>query len=114
LHHPDPSRMRRAVMRKTAGEVASFEEVVGEGLDHIVERILAMRPGLEEMRNVAAAVLARRADKCRGHLHLMEGLVPDVVQSVRLGHPRPDGGIDEVEEEKSCDARSRVAREWLH
>src|SRR5262249_54966661 len=103
--------MRGAVMRKSAGEIATLEEVVGEGLDHVVERILAMRPGFEEMRDVSAAALARCADKGGGHLHLMEGLVPDVVQPVRLRHPRPDAGIDEVEEEQSGDALWRVARE---
>src|SRR5262245_65312519 len=103
--------MRRAVMRKAAGEIASFKEVVGEGLDHIVERILAMRPGFEEMADVDAAALARSADEGRGHLRLVEGLVPDVVQPIRLRHPRPDAGIDEVEEEQARDAIRRVARQ---
>ena len=38
--------MRGAVMRKAAGEVAVLQEIVGESFEHIVERMLAMRPVL--------------------------------------------------------------------
>src|SRR5258708_36734861 len=49
LHHPDPPFMGSAVMRKSAGEVAGFQEVVGEGFEDIVERIPAVRPELQEV-----------------------------------------------------------------
>ena len=34
--------MGGAIMGKAAGEIAGLQEIVGEGLDHIVERLLAL------------------------------------------------------------------------
>ena len=59
------------------------------------------------MPDIEPAAFAGRADQRRRHLHLVEGLIPDVVEPVRLRHPRPDAGIDEVEEEQSGDALRR-------
>ena len=50
--------MGRPVVGKAAGEVASLEEVVGEGVEHIVERSLAMGPVLQEIPNIGAAAFA--------------------------------------------------------
>src|SRR5882757_10422041 len=96
--------MGRAVMRKAAGEITLLHEIVGEGLEHVVERVLAMRPVAQEMADIGPAAVARRADQRRRHLYLVEGLVPDVVQPVGRGHPRTDAGIDEIEEQKTGDA----------
>ena len=63
----------------------------------------------QEMPDIAPAAFAARADEGRRHLHLVERLVPDVVEPLRLRHPRPDAGIDEVEEEQSGDALRRAA-----
>ena len=75
--------MRRAVMRKAAGEVSLFQEIVGEGVERIVEGMLAMRPGLQEMPDVAPAAFGARADQRGRHLHLVKGLIPDVVEPFR-------------------------------
>src|SRR5580692_9922524 len=72
LHHPDPPRMSGAVMRKAAGEVAGLEEVVGESFEHVVEGILAMRPGFRKVPDISPAAFARRADQAWRHLHLIE------------------------------------------
>src|SRR4030095_12192826 len=37
LHHADPGSMGGAIMSKAAGEIAGLQEIVGEGLDYIVE-----------------------------------------------------------------------------
>ena len=73
-----------------------------------------MRPGFQEMPDIAPAAFAARADERGRHLHLVEGLIPDVVEPIRLRHPRPDAGIDEVEEEQSGDALRRLPRQRLH
>src|SRR6185437_13618727 len=101
LHHPDSPVMRCAVMRKAAGEVAGLEEIVGEGFQDIVEGILAMRPGFQKVPDIHPAAFGRRAAQGRRHLHLIERLIPDVVEPLRLGHSRADAGIDEIEEEQS-------------
>ena len=44
-------------------EVARLEKVVGVGIEHIVEGILAVRPGLEEVGDVGLAAFARRSDQ---------------------------------------------------
>ncbi len=90
-------------MREAAGEVAGFEKVIGEGLQHVVEGVLAMRPVFQEISDIGAATLARRADQGRRHLQLVERLVPDLVQPLGLGHARADAGIDEVEEKQPGD-----------
>jgi hypothetical protein len=43
-HHADSGGMGGAIMGEAAGEIAGLQEIVGEGLDHIVERLLAVRP----------------------------------------------------------------------
>ena len=85
-------------MRKAAGEVAGFLEVVGEGFEDVVESILAVRPVLQEVTDVSPAAFAGRADQERRHLQLVKGLVPDIVEPLGLGHSRPDAGIDEIKE----------------
>ena len=52
-----------AVMREAAGKVSFPEEIVGEGLELIVEGVLAMRPGFQEMSDIAPAAFAARADE---------------------------------------------------
>src|SRR5437588_5457898 len=103
-----------AVMRETTGKVSVPEEIVGEGLELIVKDVLAMRPGFQEMPDIEPAVLAAHADEGRRHLHLVKGLIPDVVEALRLRHPRPDSRIDEIEEEKTGDALLRQPRQRLH
>src|SRR5262245_3974078 len=58
LHHADPGGMGGAIMGKAAGEIAGLQEIVGEGLDHIVERLLAVRPMAQEVRDERAAAIA--------------------------------------------------------
>ncbi len=41
-------------------------------------------------------------------------MVPDLVEPVGLGHPRPDAGIDEVEEEQPGESLRRTPRQGLH
>jgi hypothetical protein len=66
-----------------------------------------------EMPDIKAAAVASRADQARGDLQLVEGLVPDIVEPVGLGHARADAGIDEVEKEQSGQAFRRGSRHWL-
>lgn len=80
----------------------------------VVERGLAMRPVVQEMADVGAAGLVAGADQRGRHLHLVERLVPDVVQPVGRGHPRPDAGIDEIEEKQPGNALRCPAGERLH
>ena len=54
-------------MREAAGEVSVFHEIVGEGVELIVEGVLAMRPGFQEMADIAGAAFAAGADQ-RGRL----------------------------------------------
>src|SRR3981189_2770527 len=98
FHHSDAPLMGGTVMRKTAGEIAGFQEIIGEGFDDVVERILAVRPGLEKVANIRPAAFARSADQAWGHLQLIEGLVPDVIEPFGFRHLRPDAGVDEVKE----------------
>ena len=44
--------MRSAIMRKAAGEIAVLEEIVGEGVEDVVEGILPMRPAFQEMADI--------------------------------------------------------------
>ena len=106
--------MGGAIMRKAAGEIAGLEEIVGEGFEHIVEGALAMRPGLEEVPDIEPAAFARGADQGRRHRHLVKRLVPDIVEPLGLRHPRPDAGIDEVEEKQSGQPLRRHPRQRLH
>ena len=92
--------MRCAVMREATGKVSVLEEIVGEGLELIVKDVLAMRPGFKEMPDIAPAAFAAGADEGWRHLHLVKGLIPDVVEALRLRHPRPDTRIDEIEKEQ--------------
>src|ERR1700678_2282392 len=98
LHHPDAAGMGGAVMRETAREIAGFEEIVGEGFEDLVEGILAARPGFQKMSDKSPATFARRADQAWRHLHLIERLIPDIVEPLGLRHSRADAGIDEVKE----------------
>ena len=66
------------------------------------------------MPDIEPAAFAARADEGRRHLHLVKGLIPDVVETLRLRHPRPDSRIDEIEEEKTGDALLRQPRQRLH
>ena len=52
------------------------------------------------MPDIKPAAFAARADQPRRHLHLVERLVPDVVEPVGRAHARTDAGIDEIEEEQ--------------
>lgn len=52
-----------------------------EGRKHVVKRILAVGPVAEEMRDIVAAGLLRSAYQRWCHLHLIEGLIPDLIQS---------------------------------
>src|SRR5512147_1939611 len=103
-----------AVMREASGKVSGFEEIVGEGLKLIVKGVLAMRPGFQEMPDIKPAAFAARTDEGRRHLHLVKGLIPDVVEALRLRHPGSNSRIDEIEEEKSGDALRRQPRQRLH
>ena len=103
-----------AVMREAAGKVSVLEEIGGEGLELIVEGVLAMRPGPEEMPDIAPAAFAARADEGRRHLHLVKGLIPDVVEAIRLRHPGPYSRIDEIEKKQPGDAFLRQPRQRLH
>ena len=80
----------------------------------IVKDVLAMRPCFKEMPDIEPAAFAVRADEGRRHLHLVKGLIPDVVEALRLRHPRPDSRIDEIEEEQTGDALLRQPRQRLH
>src|SRR5207237_8553607 len=91
-----------------------LEEIVVEGFELIVKDLLAMRPRFQEMPDIEPAAFAARAEEGRRHLHLVKGLIPDVVEALRLRHPRPDSGIDEIEEEKTGDAPLRQPRQRLH
>src|SRR6188472_4398441 len=103
--------MGRAVMREATGKVSRFKEIVGESLELIVEDVLAMRPTSKEMSDIEPATFAARADEGRGHLHLVKGLIPDVVEALRLCHAGSYSGIDEVEEEQAGDALLRQPRQ---
>ncbi len=50
-------------MGKAAGEIAGLEEVIGEGLEHIVESVLAMRPVSQEVPDIEAATFPAGADQ---------------------------------------------------
>ncbi len=76
---------------------------LGAALQFILD---AERSGMPDIK---AAAVARRADKARGDLQLVEGLVPDIVEPVGLGHARADAGTDEVEKEQS-EIRANRAR----
>src|SRR5437773_3455559 len=102
------------VMREATGKVSVPEEIVGEGLELIVKDMLAMRPGFQEMPDIEPAAFAARADERGRHLHLVKGLIPDVVEAIRFRHSRPDSRIDEIEEEKTGDALLRQPRQRLH
>jgi hypothetical protein len=75
-----------------------FQEVIGEGFDDVVERVVAVRQMLQEVIDISPAAFARRAYQLRRHLQLIEGLVPDIVEPLGLRHSRPDAGIDEIKE----------------
>ena len=69
------------------------------------------------MPDIGPARLARGADQSGRHLHLVERLVPDVIEPVGRGHARPDAGIDEIEEEQAGETaglRIRVYGEKGH
>ena len=85
-------------MSETAGEVAGLQEIIGEGFEDVVERVLAVRPTLQEITDIRPAAFARRTDQLRRHVHLIERLIPDTVEPLRFRHARPDTGIDEVKE----------------
>jgi hypothetical protein len=59
-------------------------------------------------------VFAAGADERGRHLHLVEGLVPDVVEPIRRRHARPDAGIDEIEEKQPGEPLRRLPRQRLH
>src|SRR3982074_3000265 len=65
------------------------------------ESILAVGPMLQAVADIGPAGFARRTDQSGRHLHLMERLIPDIVEPLGLRHARSDAGIDEVEEEQS-------------
>ena len=73
-----------------------------------------MRPVPEEVPDVGAHRLARRADEGGRDVQDVEGLVPDLDQPVGLGEARPDAGVHEVEEEQAGDALGVSARHRLH
>src|SRR6185295_1278787 len=106
--------MGRAVMREAACKVSGLEKIVGEGIELIVEDVLAMRPGFKEMRDIEPAAFAARTEEGRRHLHLVKGLIPDVVEALRLRHPASYSRIDEIEEEQASDALGRQPRQRLH
>lgn len=83
-------------MGEAALEIAGLQKVVGIGLEHVVKRLLPMRPVLQKMADIGPAVLTRCPDERWRHLHLVEGLVPDLVQPVGHAHAGPDAGIDDV------------------
>src|SRR5258707_2090383 len=102
-----------SVMREATGKVSVPEEIVGEGLELIVKDVLAMRPGFQEMPDIAPAAFAARADQGRRHLHLVKGLIPDVVEAIRLRHPPPDSRIDAIVKGQPGDALRRLSRPRL-
>lgn len=114
LHHRDAPGMRGAIMRKAAGEIAVLEEVVGEGVEDVVEGVFSMRPALQEVADIKAAVVAAGADERGRHLHLVEGLVPDVVEPIGRRHARSDAGIDEIEEKQPRELPQCPPRQRLH
>ncbi len=68
----------------------------------------------QEMREISPAAVARGADQCGRHLHLVKRLVPDLVEAIGRRHPRPDAGIHEVEEEQAGDSLRCAPRQRLH
>ena len=100
LHHRDAASIRGAVMGKAAGEVARLHEVVGEGIEHAVKGVFSVGPMPEKMSNVGFASAPCRADDRRCHFHLVERLVPDLLESIGFRHARADAGIDEIKEEQ--------------
>jgi hypothetical protein len=99
---------------ETALKIAGLQKVVGIGLDDVVMRFLAMRPVLQKISDIGSTALARRPDEHRRHRHLVEGLVPDLVQPVGHAHAGPDAGIDEIEEKKPDEAFWSLAGQRLH
>ena len=71
-------------MGEATPEIARFQEVVGVGIENVVMRVFSMRPVSQEMTDIGSAGLARRPHKLRCHLHLVEGLVPNLVQPVGM------------------------------
>ena len=106
--------MRGAVMSEAAGQIAGPEEIVREGVEDIVEGVLAMRPVLEKMGDIRLAALPGRTDEELRHRHLVKGLVPDFVKPVGCSHARADARINEVEEDQPGKPARSFARERLH
>ena len=96
-------------MGEAALEIAGLQKVVGIGLEHVVMCVPPMRPVLQKMADIGPAALTRCPDERWCHLHLVEGLVPDLVQPVGHAHAEPDAGIDEIEEKKPNDAFGSLA-----
>src|SRR4029453_15712613 len=103
-----------AIMREATGKVSALKEIVGEGLEVIVEGVLAVRPGFQKMPDIAPAAFAARADEGRRHLHLVKGLIPDVVEALRLRPPLPDSGREKIKKKKTGDALGPQPRQRLH
>src|ERR1700722_3919139 len=95
-------------------EIARFQEVVDVCLESVVVRVLPMRPVSQEMTDIGSTGLTRCPNKRWCHLHLVEGLVPDLVQPVGHAHARPNTRKDEIEEEKPHEALGSLARKRLH
>ena len=83
LHHPDRGRHGPHGNAQSRRRDCRALKIVDEGFQHVVEGALAIRPVLQEMPDIGPAALACRADQRRRHLHLVERLVPDVVEPVR-------------------------------
>jgi len=64
--------MRRAIIGKAAGEVAGLEEIIDEGLQHVVEGIFSKTPVFQEIADIGAAAFAAGADQRWGDLQLVE------------------------------------------
>src|ERR1035441_6196522 len=114
FHHRNASRMCPSVVSKSSFQIARFQEVVDEWFKNIVKGILAPSPVTKEVAKVCGAGIAVGTDKRRSHWHLIEGLIPDLFETVRLAHAWPYARIDEIEEKQPRDALRSESCERQH
>jgi hypothetical protein len=110
-HHGQAAGVLTDVPVEAALHIARPHEVVDPSIENDVESIFPVRPVAQEMADVRPTALARGGHQHRSVMHLMEGLIPDLIDVTGLVPATAHAVRRAIEEEQArspcCEAHPK-------